>query len=65
MNDDDDDEDLPPPPSAKRKRVVKKEENGFDGGNGVDEGDRGTYQFKIEQLGGAEHAHVVDLEHDE
>jgi len=62
-DDDDDDEELPPPPSAKRKRVVKKEENGF--GGGVDEGDRGTYQFKIEQLGGAEHAHVVDLEHDE
>ncbi|KAK0127854.1 hypothetical protein ONS96_007355 [Cadophora gregata f. sp. sojae] len=63
MNDDDDDEDLPPPPSAKRKRVVKKEENGV--GGGVDENERGSYQFKIEQLGGAEHAHVVDLEHDE
>ncbi|KAH7413400.1 hypothetical protein BKA64DRAFT_353683 [Cadophora sp. MPI-SDFR-AT-0126] len=64
MNDDeDDDEDLPPPPSSKRKRVVKKEENGF--GSGVDDGERGTYQFKIEQLGGAEHAHVVDLEHDD
>ncbi|PVH80946.1 hypothetical protein DL98DRAFT_588004 [Cadophora sp. DSE1049] len=63
MNDEDDDEDLPPPPSAKRKRVVKKEESGL--GSGVDEGERGTYQFKIEQLGGAENAHVVDLEHDD
>ncbi|KAL5326153.1 hypothetical protein ACEPPN_007291 [Leptodophora sp. 'Broadleaf-Isolate-01'] len=59
-NDDEDDEDLPPPPSSKRKRIEKKEERvGSAGGRA---GERGVYQFKIEQLGGAEH---VDLEHDE
>ncbi|KAH7370838.1 hypothetical protein BKA65DRAFT_545537 [Rhexocercosporidium sp. MPI-PUGE-AT-0058] len=56
----DDEEDMPPPPSAKRKRVMKKEESAA---NGRDE--RPAYQFKIEQLGGAEHADAVDLEHDE